>query len=68
MLAMPKVTHHDVKSAVNHKSAVQSAGKDDDETVWHLFQRLGVLLAKGNSALLINRVPSFPLPEVDSAE
>ena len=31
----------------------------------NLFQRLGVLLVKGNAALLLNRIPSFPLPPVD---
>jgi hypothetical protein len=31
----------------------------------HLFQWLGLLLVKGNAALLLNRIPSFHLPELD---
>ena len=33
-------------------------------TNWLLFQ-LGVLLVKGNTALILNRRPSFPLPDID---
>ena len=50
------------------RALARNTGKDEDETVRHLFQRLGVLVAKGNAALFINRVPSFPQPEVDGAQ
>ena len=40
-------------------------GKEEDEAVRHLFQKLGVLLVKGNAAMLLNRIPSYPLSEVD---
>ena len=32
-------------------------GQEDSVTINHLFQRLSVLLAKGNAALLLNRIP-----------
>ena len=40
-------------------------GEDESQTIGHQFQRLSVLLVNGNSALIINRIPSFPNPEVD---
>ena len=43
----------------------RSKGREEDESIRHPFQRLGVLLVKGNAALLLNRIPSFPLPPVD---
>ena len=43
-------------------------GKEEGEAIAHLFQRLSVLLVKGNAALLLNRIPSFPEPQVDGAE
>ena len=46
-------------------SAPESKYKEEDDAIRHLFQRLGVLLVKGNAALLLNRIPSFPLPELD---
>ena len=49
------------------RALARNTGKDEDEAVRHLFQRLGVLVARGNAALFINRVPSFPLPEVDGS-
>ena len=50
------------------RAVARSSGREEDEAIRHLFQRLGVLLAKGNAALLLNRVPSFPQPEVDGTE
>ena len=47
------------------RAQARSTGKGEDEAIRHLFQRLGVLLVKGNAALLLNRIPSFPLPEID---
>ena len=38
------------------------------EAIRHLAQRLSILLVKGNSALLLNRLPSFPTPEVNGIE
>ena len=36
----------------------RQTGQDEGEKQRHLFQRLAVLLAKGNSALFLNRMPS----------
>ena len=40
-------------------------GQDESEKTRHLFQRLAVLLAKGNAALFLNRVPCHPSPVID---
>jgi hypothetical protein len=40
-------------------------GQEESEAIRHLGQRLSVLLAKGNAALILNRVPTFPDPEID---
>ena len=40
-------------------------GREEAETVRHLFKRLGILLVKGNAALLLSRTPSFVQAEVD---
>ena len=47
------------------RALARSSGKEEDVEIRHLFQRLGVLLVRGNAALLLNRIPSFPLPEID---
>jgi len=47
------------------KAQNRATGKDEDEATRHLFQRLSVLLVKGNAALLLNWIPSQPLPEID---
>ena len=39
-------------------------GREEGETVSHLFQRLSILLMKGNMALLLNRFPSEISPEI----
>ena len=59
-----------------HESAVQvirklglalarSTGQEEGEVVKHLFGRLSILLMKGNTTLLLNRVPTHPDPRVD---
>ena len=47
------------------RAQARNLGKDEDEATRHLFQRLGVLLVRGNAALLVNRKPNFSPPEVD---
>ena len=39
------------------RALARQSGEDEDQTTRHLFQKLSLLLMKGNSALLINRVP-----------
>ena len=50
------------------QALARASGQEEAEVVHHLFQRLSVLLMRGNAALLINRVPAFPNPEVDGIE
>ena len=40
-------------------------GKETGEQTKHLFQRLGILLMRGNSALILNRTPTHVEAEVD---
>ena len=43
----------------------RNLGKDEDEVVRHLCQRLGVLIVRGNAAMMASRHPTFAPPEVD---
>ena len=47
------------------KALASHAGKPESEVASHLFQRLGVLLAKGNSALILSRNPESLSPDLD---
>ena len=50
------------------KLAKQLAGHTwglEAEVTSHLYQRLGILLMKGNAALIISRSPDFPPQELD---
>ena len=40
-------------------------GQDEGECISHLFSRCALLLQRGLAALLLNRLPSHPPPEVD---
>ena len=40
-------------------------GKEVDEQIKHLFQRLGILLMRGNSALILNKTPTYADADVD---
>ena len=40
-------------------------GQTEGEAISHLWGRLGILLQRGNVALLGNRVPAFPGPAID---
>ena len=43
-------------------------GQLEGEAIAHLWGRLGILLQRGNAAILGNRVPNFPQAEVDGLE
>ena len=43
-------------------------GQLEGEAITHLWGRLGILLQRGNAAILGNRVPNFPQAEVDGIE
>ena len=38
------------------------SGQEEEEASRHSFNRLSVLLMKSNSAILSNRIPSYPEP------
>ena len=40
-------------------------GQDEAEAVSHLWGRLGILLQRGNVAILRNRAPALPHPNID---
>ena len=40
-------------------------GQEEGEATSHLWSRLGILLQRGNAAILGNRVPSLPGPQID---
>ena len=46
----------------------RQTGQEEGEATRHLFQRLSLHLMRGNAALLVNRSPEFPEPEVDGRE
>ena len=40
-------------------------GQEEEEAISHLWGRLGILLQRGNAAILANRVPTYPEPAID---
>ena len=50
------------------RASARNTGREEEEAIRHLFQRLAILMIQGNASLLINRVPVFPSPEVDGLE
>ena len=46
----------------------RQTGQEESEAIRHLFQRLSVLLVRGNAALFLNRIPSFPATVIDGVE
>ena len=40
-------------------------GQEEGEAISHTWSRLGVLLQRGNAAMMANRIPSFPAPATD---
>ena len=58
-----------------HKVAIQQlrklgsalarhTGTDESESINHLMTRTSILLQKGLSALLLNRIPNHPTPDI----
>ena len=43
----------------------RNTGQEEQEAFTHIWGRLGLLLQRGNAAILNNRVPSFPDPHVN---
>ena len=43
----------------------QAVERDPKDSTRFLFQRMGIALQKGNTALMLARVPTFPPQDVD---
>ena len=59
---------HPESEGVISKLALQLAshtGNPQEETTRHLFQRLGIVLARGNAALIHNRMVDYADASVD---
>jgi hypothetical protein len=59
--------HEETVEQVKKLASVQArqTGEDRSEAIRHLYQKLSVLLTRGNAALFLNRQPSFPSPDID---
>ena len=59
--------HEDAAALITRlaRQLASHTGKEVDEQIKHLFQRMGILLMRGNSALIINRTPVYADAEVD---
>ena len=47
------------------RAMARHTGEEERDAVRHVWGRLGVLLQRGNAAILGNRVPAFPPPHID---
>ena len=58
--------HEDAATLITRlaRQLASHTGKEVDEQIKHLFHRMGILLMRGNSAL-INRTPDYADAEVD---
>ena len=50
------------------QAVARQTGVDESECCSQATSRLSLLLMKGNSAILINRIPSAPDPVIDGVE
>ena len=59
--------HSDAKREVKKLAAAlaRQTGQDESEATSHLWGRLGILLQRGNVAILGNRVPALPGAHID---
>ena len=46
----------------------RQTGEEESVATSHLYQKLSIHLMKGNSALLLNRIPTFPDSNIDGTE
>ena len=62
---------HEVAVVQVTKLAVALArhnGQEEGEAISHTWSRLGVLLQRGNAAMMANRIPTFPAAPIDGIE
>ena len=52
-----------VKKLVSAQAS--QTGEEQSETTRHLYQKLSLLLARGNAALLLNRFPTYASQDID---
>ena len=59
--------HEEAASLITRlaRQLASHSGKETDEQTKYLFQRLGILLMRGNSALILNKTPRHVDAEVD---
>ena len=68
---MPMVTfggwHSAAQREVKKLGAALSrhTGQEEGEAISHLWSRMGILLQRGNTAILGNRVPALPRTHID---
>ena len=43
----------------------RQTGDEQTEVTRHLYQKMAVLLVMGNATLLVNRLPTFPSPDLN---
>ena len=62
--------HEDTVDQVKKLASAQArqTGEEQSEATRHLYQKLSVLLARGNAALLLNRFPNHASPDIDGVE
>ena len=62
--------HEQTELQVKKLASAQArhTGGDQSETTRHLSQRLSILLARGNAALILNRQPTFPSAAEDGIQ
>ena len=62
--------HEETVNQVKKLASAQArqTGEDQGVVTRHLYQRLSVLLTRGNAALLLNRLPTFARPDMDGVE
>ena len=46
----------------------RQTGEEESVATIHLYQKLSIHLMKGNSALLLNRIPTVPDSNIDGTE
>ena len=62
--------HEETVEQVKKLASAQArqTGEEQSEATRHLYQKLSVLLARGNAALLLNRFPNHASPDIDGVE
>ena len=53
-----------ILNKLGHQLA-RHTGREDTEVLRHMYQRLGILLMRGNASLLLSRSPNLIPPHID---